>query len=248
MGWLKRQVSRSAPHAPAEPMSAAEFKLRLANSYLDAMFRPWFLDRDEEHGLLLAGPNASIVFLGSCENDQDPEHVRLVFAIANDDGTVTHVPDCVQIPGPDVNTALNRGVETWADTTARAVIGMFQGPRNRVGETFGPDHSHGVPGWTVSAGLIGGWGVGDEHEAHKDWFMRNPPWRLVAPHLLPDLDPARPNGVKFYLATSSASQDVEVRVNGDLHEAATRALREADWPRTEEMTVGRTFAMIVRAD
>ena len=151
MSWLKRQVSRSAPQAAAEPMSAAQFKLRLAKSYLDAMFRPWFLDQDEEHGLLLAGPNAFHRLPRLLRERPGPRAraagLRHRERRRNRDPRSGLRPG----PGPDVNTSVRRGVDTWADTTARAVIGMFQGPHNAVGKTFGPDHPHGVPGWSVSA-------------------------------------------------------------------------------------------------
>lgn len=108
------------------------------------------------------------VFLtpGRCGSaDPTPGHLdlALVYGLGQPEGSTT-VADCVSVPGPDVETRLRRGIQTWVDTTATAVL-TAMGARTPLGAHFGPEDPGGVAGWHIVTGGISGYGTGPEHEA-----------------------------------------------------------------------------------
>lgn len=243
MGWIKRR-----PAAPTYADSPDRYVLGLLADSLNGLTSGWRIVEAEKGPLLVGPADNATVFLtpGRCgEADPRPGHLDLVLAygLGRPEGA-TPVGDCVSIPGPDLETRLRRGVETWTDTTATAVLAAT-GSRTRLGAHFGPDDPSGVPGWHIVAGGVGGYGTGPEHEAMKAWLFENPPWPLLAAAFADELDPERTHAVKAFIGAGNGRVISEVRLNGEIHEAACEALGTANWPRVPDMSVGRCFAMFV---
>lgn len=70
----------------------------------------------------------------------------------------------------------------------------------------------------------------------------------LAPALLPDLAGRQLNGVKLFLGGKSGDDVAEVRVNGEVSEAASAALRALDWPRGERLCWARLFVLLTAPD
>ncbi len=69
----------------------------------------------------------------------------------------------------------------------------------------------------------------------------------LAPALLAELagpGGRRPHGVKLFLGGRAGDDVAEVRVDGEVSEAASAALRALDWPRGERLCWARLFVLL----
>lgn len=245
MGWIKRR-----PASPAYADSPERYILGLLADALNGLTSGWRIADADKGPLLVGVADNATVFLapGRCgETDPGPGHLDLVLAygLGRPEGA-TPVGDCVNVPGPDLETSLRRGIQTWTETTATAVLAAM-GARTRLGAHFGPDDPFGVPGWHIVAGGVGGYGTGAGHEAMRAWLFENPPWPLLAAAFGDELDPAGTHAVKAFIGAGNGRVISEVRLDGEIHEEACEALGTSDWPRVRDVSVGRCFAMFVPA-
>lgn len=241
MGWIKRR-----PASPSYEQSPEHYVLGLLAEALNGLTSGWLVAEADKGPLLLGRDHGATVFLtpGRCgDPDPSPGHLDLVLAYGlGQPGGSTPVADCTSVPGPDLETSLRRAVQTWTDTTATAVLSSL-GARTPLGAHFGPEEPPGVPGWHIVTGGVAGYGTGPDHEAMKAWLFENPPWPLVARAFGDDLDPARTHAVKVFIGAGAGRVVSEVRLDGEIHEAASEALGTSHWPRVGEGSVGRCFAM-----
>ncbi|WP_344664226.1 DUF6348 family protein [Catenulispora yoronensis] len=253
MGWIKRRTAAPEP-APVVTYeeSPERHVLGLLAESLNARGGGWEIT-EATKGPLLMGPRDDLAVIfdpGACgDDDPSPEHLSLLVLYGlGRPGGATRLIDCVSVPGPDLETSLQRAAETWADTTGAALLAALGLPSPVAGH-FGGDDPNGVPGWHIVAGGVGGYGAGPEHSAVKDWLFDNPPWRLLVPALGEELDRSRPHAVKVFLAVGKGTVTSEVRLDGEVHEEASLALMGADWPRVRDVaSVGRLFAMLAPMD
>ncbi|TMR96160.1 DUF6348 family protein [Nonomuraea basaltis] len=201
--------------------------------------RPWQI-RDG----LAKGPGTVGVVLRD-DHAGGPAHLDLDFVLDVDRPEDTTITDCVVGYGATTEEAVDRAVQVWLDTTASAVLELLTQDGSFAGH-FGPADPDGFPGWHAVHGGITGWGTGDDHDAVQRWAVRH----VLLPHLAPALKGtfgrARLNGVKAFFGGGEGSETAEIRVNGDYHEAGSRALADLDWPRPANgVSYARTFMLLV---
>lgn len=84
-----------------------------------------------------------------------------------------------------------------------------------------------------------------QRRQERPWFVEAEPWTALPPVIRQGLDRPSLNGVRLFVGQGGDFTDCEVRINGRRHEPSTAALTELDWPRTEQMSVARTFLLLV---
>jgi hypothetical protein len=103
-----------------------------------------------------------------------------------------------------------------------------------------------VPGWHAVQGPACVFGFGNE--ALAEWLGGNHVLPALAPRLLPELGHPLLNGVKLFLGGRAGDDVAEVRVNGEVSEPASAALRGLDWPRGERLAWARLYVLLLAAD
>ncbi|WP_405010338.1 DUF6348 family protein [Kitasatospora sp. NBC_01539] len=198
-------------------------------------------------GALAKGPGSAAVALAAPHGD-GPAHLDLSFLLEAGRPEETAVTDCVAGFGADSEAAVRRAVEIWASTTGVTMLELLA-HNGRFAGHIHPADADALPGWHAIHGGIVAWGAGDRHNAVQDWTVAHP--------LLPQLAPAFADGfgrdaligVKVFLGGRVGEETAEVRVDGVVHERASKLLLGLDWPRVTEGTAyARTFVLLVHPE
>ena len=90
--------------------------------------------------------------------------------------------------------------------------------------------------------------MAEDANRKQEWFADNAPWHMMVPEINSGLDRPALNGVRLFVGQGGESVSCEVRINGRRHEPASAALAAMDWPRSEKMSVARTFLLLVHPE
>ncbi|MBO0611319.1 DUF6348 family protein [Myceligenerans salitolerans] len=192
------------------------------------------------------GPGSTAVAIQP-DDSGTPSHLDLEFILNVDRREETSVVDCVTGVAKDPFDAVRHAIFQWLQTTGAAVFELFE-QQGEIAGHFSHDDPLGVPGWHTIGGNALGWGYGATDHAVRDWMVANPPWVPIAEDLKSGLDREQFNGIKLYIASSETFTTAEVRINGQIHEPSSQALAVLDWPRTVDLSVGRTYLLLLHGD
>lgn len=215
---------------------------KLATRLAAASRREWRVD-----GTVVRGPGTVGVTLGA-DDTGEPGHLDLDFVLNLDRPETTTLSDCVMGYGATPEESVDRAIGTWLDTTGSAVFELLVQDGSFAGH-FGSDDPRGFPGWHLIHGGIVGWGSGPEREAVQLWALDHPLAPALAPVLGKDLDLTGGQliGVKIFFGGREGVETAEVRVNGEVHDTASAALAELDWPRpVDDLSYARTYLLLVQ--
>ncbi|MGW6916489.1 DUF6348 family protein [Kitasatospora sp. NPDC054939] len=189
-------------------------------------------------GEIVRGPGTTAVAVREHPGESGAGHVDLGFVLQLGRADAPVVWDCAAGLGKTEEEKLANAVRMWATTTASALVELQQ----RRGE-HGDHHDHPeLPGWHAVQGPAAVFGFGNERLA--GWLTEHQVLAALAPALLPELAGRPLNGVKLFLGGRAGDDVAEVRVNGEVSEAASAALRALDWPRGERLCWARLFAVL----
>lgn len=193
-------------------------------------------------GEVVRGPGTTAVAVREHPGIDGAGHVDLGFVLRLGRADAPVVWDCSAGLGKTEEEKLDNAVRMWATTTAAALVEL----RERRGEYADhADHAE-LPGWHAVQGPAAVFGFGNERLA--GWLAEHRVLPALAPALLPDLAGRQLNGVKLFLGGKSGDDVAEVRVNGEVSEAASAALRALDWPRGERLCWARLFVLLTAPD
>ncbi|ONI67850.1 hypothetical protein BWI15_32775 [Kribbella sp. ALI-6-A] len=215
---------------------------KLAAKLAAASGREWRVDGD-----VVRGPGTVGVTLGE-DHSGDAGHLDLNFVLNLDRPETTTLSDCVAGYGDSVEDSVDRAIDLWLGTTGSAVFELLIQDGSFAGH-FGADDPGGFPGWHLIHGGIVGWGTGAEHQAAQLWARDHLLAPVLAPVLTKDLQLTGGQlvGIKVFFGGREGSETAEVRVNGEMHETASAAIAELDWPRpVDDLTYARTFLLLVQ--
>ncbi|AUG77228.1 hypothetical protein CFP65_2394 [Kitasatospora sp. MMS16-BH015] len=189
-------------------------------------------------GELVRGPGSTAVAVR--EHPGDGGHVDLgyVLELGRADGPV--VWDCAAGLGKTEEEKLDSAVRMWATTTAPALVELAE-RRGEHGDHYRPGE---LPGWHAVQGPAAVFGFGSEELA--GWLADHQVLPALAPALRPELTGAPMHGVKLFLGGRAGEDVAEVRVDGEVSEAASAALRTLPWPRGERLCWARLFVLLAR--
>ncbi|MEV6284518.1 DUF6348 family protein [Kribbella sp. NPDC051770] len=213
----------------------------LAGKLAAASKREWSVEGD-----VVRGPGTVGVTLGA-DHTGDPAHLDLNFVLNLERPDTTTLTDCVTGYGDTAEAVVERAIDTWLGTTGSAVFELLV-QDGSFASHFAADDPRGFPGWHLIHGGIVGWGSGAEHQAVQLWAAEHllPP--ALAPVLAKDLELTGGQliGIKVFFGGRAGSETAEVRVNGEVHETASAAIAELDWPRPQDdLSYARTYLLLV---
>ncbi|WP_328459481.1 DUF6348 family protein [Streptomyces sp. NBC_00448] len=191
------------------------------------------------------GPGTAAVVLGH-DHPGSPGHVDLVYLVDRDRPERTAVPDCVTGHGSTLEDKIRGGVTAWATTTAVTLL-EFGAQSGEFATHMLGSSPDGLHGWHAIHGGIIGLGSGPDRAAVQEWIADHPLLPALADALTGTALPRdRPVGVKMFFGSRAGRDTAEVRVDGHVHDRATRALRELPWPRqATDAAYARTFVLLV---
>ncbi|MCU7824790.1 DUF6348 family protein [Kitasatospora sp. DSM 101779] len=203
-----------------------------------------FGQRFTVEGSVVRGPGTTAVAVREHPGEGGGSgHVDLGFAfdVGRADGPV--VWDCTAGLGRTEEERLESAVRMWATTTAAAVVELQEG-RGTHGDHVRPAL---LPGWQAVQGPAAVFGF--DSERLSEWLAGHQLLPELAGALAPELSSgcAEPavTGVKLFLGGRAGEDVAEVRVNGEVSEPASAALRALGWPRGERLCWARLFVLLV---
>ncbi|WP_127356147.1 DUF6348 family protein [Actinacidiphila soli] len=244
MGWRPwRREDRAEPNGGRERLPDTTVLAIVAQGLTEVSGEPWRVA-----GACVEGPGTAAVVLGD-DHPGSPGHFDLVYLIDRNRPQETAVPDCVTGHGPTSEAKARSGVTAWATTTAVTLLELTAGNGAFATHMTGssPD---GIPGWHVIHGGIIGLGSGTDRAAVQEWAADHPLLPALADVLTADTLPRdRLIGVKMFFGSRAGHETAEVRVHGQVHDQATRALRALPWPRqAADAAYARTFVLLVHPE
>ncbi|MFI5643975.1 DUF6348 family protein [Kitasatospora sp. NPDC051705] len=189
-------------------------------------------------GEVVRGPGTTAVAVREHPGGDGSGHVDLgyVLHLGRADGPV--VWDCAAGLGKTEEEKLANAVRMWATTTASVLVELADGRGVYADHADHPE----LPGWHAVQGPAAVFGFGNEHLAA--WLAEHRVMAALAPALRPQLTGPGPVGVKLFLGGKAGDDVAEVRVDGEVSEAASAALRALDWPRGERLCWARLFVLL----
>lgn len=192
-------------------------------------------------GEVVRGPGTTAVAVREHPGDDGAGHVDLGFVLHLGRADAPVVWDCAAGLGKTEEEKLANAVKMWATTTASVLVELADG---RGLHADRPDLP-GLPGWRAVQGPAAVFGFGNEHLAR--WLAEHRVLPALAPALRAELTGPGPVGVKLFLGGKAGDDVAEVRVGGEVSEAASAALRALDWPRGERLCWARLFVLLTAA-
>jgi hypothetical protein len=191
-------------------------------------------------GAIVRGPGSTAVAVRE-HPDTAGGHVDLGYVLALGRADAPVLWDCSAGLGKTEAEKLDNAVRMWATTTVATVMELLDG-HGRYGDTFGPGRPGGVPDRHTVQGPACVFGFGSESLA--EWLGGHHLLPALAERLEPELSHPQLNGVKLFLGGRAGDDIAEVRVNGEISEGASSALRSLDWPRGERLAWARLFVLL----
>ncbi|WP_203826957.1 DUF6348 family protein [Actinoplanes palleronii] len=172
-------------------------------------------------------------------------HFDLAFSTRLDRAGEGLIEDCVSGFG-EPREALGVALDIWKQTSGACFLEMAAGGSGEFAGHFDEDDPAGLPGWHTLISEVVAYGP-DEPSATavQDAMLGHLLLRTIAPQLLPALDREQNNGVKVFLCVTPDSLTAEVRVNGEVVEAATAAMAALPWPTVTDAAFARFYAVAV---
>ncbi|MFB6894535.1 DUF6348 family protein [Kitasatospora sp. NPDC056327] len=189
-------------------------------------------------GEVVRGPGTVAVAVREHPGGEGAGHVDLGWVLELGRADAPVVWDCTAGLGETEEEKLDNAVRMWATTTASALVEPREGGAGRADHADHPE----LPGWHAVQGPAAVFGFGNERLGA--WLAGNRVVPALAPALLPELAGRRPHGVKLFLGGRSGDDVAEVRIDGEVSEAASAALRALDWPRGERLCWARLFVLL----
>ncbi|MFI6443514.1 DUF6348 family protein [Kitasatospora sp. NPDC050543] len=189
-------------------------------------------------GSVVRGPGTTAVAVREHPGQDGAGHVDLGFVLHLGRAEAPVIWDCAAGLGKTEEEKLANAVRMWATTTAATVVEL-QERRGEHGDHYRPRE---LPGWHAVQGPAAVFGFG--RERLSQWLAENELLPALGPALLPELAGTQLGGVKLFLGGKAGDDVAEVRINGEVSERASAALRALHWPRGERLCWARLFVLL----
>ncbi|MFG3227544.1 DUF6348 family protein [Kitasatospora sp. NPDC048194] len=189
-------------------------------------------------GDVVRGPGTTAVAVRDHPGDDGSGHVDLGFVLHLGRADAPVVWDCAAGLGKTEEEKLANAVKMWATTTASVLVELAEGRGVHADHADLPE----LPGWHAVQGPAAVFGFGNEHLA--GWLAEHRVLPALAPALRAEVTGPGPVGVKLFLGGKAGDDIAEVRVGGEVSEAASAALHALDWPRGERLCWARLFVLL----
>lgn len=194
----------------------------------------------------IIGPQGAMVKLGQLHGSEIVGHVDVQFILDINAPRQIGLWDCVCGLGDTDVSRAQCAAAIWAQTTAGVLLELKYSRKGRFADHYLGTDECGFSGWHCIAGAILGYGTGGSGERLQQWWLANPILPTLAKALIGSLNEQNcPYGIKILFGGDDIA---EVRVNGECHEAAARALEALNWPRLKPVGFARSYVLILHPD
>lgn len=218
-----------------------EHRLGLARTevarQLSSIFKEWDVAGDT-----VLGPGTFAIRVED-QHRLGPTHFDIGFVLNRERDDVPVLWDCTAGFGQNEEEIITRAVRNWAACTVPAILELVV-QNGSFAAHLGYDDPKGCAGWHVILGPVTAFGAGVAPKELQSWVLDAPLLPSLGPMVASAFERPMLNGVK--LLFGSAQDDIaEVRVNGVVHEAASRRLKLMKWPRASEAAFARCYWLFV---
>ncbi len=218
-----------------------EYRLGLVRTeiarQLSLIYKEW-----EVVGGKVLGPGTLAVRVED-QHKLGPTHFDIGFVLNRERDDVPVLWDCTAGIGRTEEEIISSAVRNWAECTVPAILEL--GAQNgSFASHLGYDDPKGCAGWHVIHGPVTGFGAGVAPNELQSWVLNTPLLPSLGPMVASSFERSTLNGVKLLFGFAQ-SDIAEVRVNGSLHEAASRRLKLMKWPRAVEPAFVRLYWLFV---
>jgi Family of unknown function (DUF6348) len=234
MIWERRRSPNSAERPSNDEV------LELLRDALGEIAPP-LVDGCQIHNGMLAGVQGwGLVALPN--HTDDPRHFDIGFILWPQPAIVE---DCINgIGSPHEAAAMM--IRIWRETSGACLAEMLTRRGEFASHVDGSD-SVGLPGWHSVVSKVLAYGPDPtSNDTLQGALVHRDVLREIAPQLVPALDRPAHNGIKVFYQRTPTSATAEVRVNGQPHQAASRALAALPWPEVTAPAIARFYAVAVR--
>lgn len=194
-----------------------------------------------DNGHDIEGPGMSSVLVGS-RHPGGTRHVDIGFVLNREHAESPVLWDCVASPSADIASAAAFIAKVWASSVAPVALELFSRD-GRFADHAQGDDGLGLAGWHSIHGPTFGYGAKSVDELQR-WVLEHPPVPALAAQLRSSLTPAKIHTAKFLLVAGAESA-AEVRIDGEVHQAASDALLALPWPRDGVLGALRQYTVFL---
>jgi hypothetical protein len=194
----------------------------------------------------LAGPDHAFVRFGEQHPSRSDGHLDVQFVPDERSGRESALWDCVSGFGPTPLERARTAAHLWANTTAPALLELKYSRRGDFADHYRGNEPSGLAGWHVISGPIIGYGHEDSPHKLQSWWLDNPVLPALSIALEGSIDDGTcPHGIKIFFGGDGIA---EVRLDGEIHEAASRVLANLDWPRIQPAGFVRSYVLVLHRE
>lgn len=192
----------------------------------------------------IVGPLDARVQLCQRRSLDSPGHSDVEFTIYTRHGQPVSFWDCVSATGDSLQEMAELAAHRWVQTTAAAVCELSFSRRGKYADHYFGKDAEGFTGWhSICGGLLPS-GESTDLARLPEWWQQSSPLPALAESLSDSItEEAAPHGIKIYFGLDDLA---EVRLNGEVHEAASETLRSLNWPRVRATL--RTYLILIHRD
>lgn len=213
---------------------------RALHAAIAAQWPGWSLDASG-----LTGPGGERLQLLRKHSIDTKGHYDVRIAFERDAGGSVELWDCVKGYGKDEEGMARTAAHIFAATTAVALREVRAPERIPVADHYHGFALRGVPGWHCVVSPAQGFGNGSDGCALLAWWCTYPWLRRLGKRLTDGVAAGTcPIGVKVLFGADDVA---EVRMHGEVHEAASAALQELPWPRGDRFLL-RCYVLLLRPE
>lgn len=193
----------------------------------------------------IAGPEGALIRLGERHPSRSEGHVDIEVVLNERAATPVGFTDCVTGIGATDTARAAFAAHLWARTTGCALLELKYSRKGEYADHYRGWNELGFTGWHAIAAPILGYGHAVNADRLQHWWLDHSLLPMLSRELSPELGGDTPHGIKILFGGDDVA---EIRVDGEPHEAASSALRELDWPRSEPAAFVRSYVMLLHRE
>jgi uncharacterized protein DUF6348 len=239
------QTRQDAPEpATKESLADAAFESATYDAFRDALngLKPGWTKT--ERGLV--GPGGALVRLGQRHDSTSGGHVDVQFEPDEAKPLKTALWDCVCGFGASSAEKARNAAYLWSQTSAATLFEFKYSRRGDFADHYRGSDPGGFEGWHVITGPVMGYGTGDSAARLQQWYLSNSVLPALSRIMSDSIDESMcPHGVKIFLGGNGVA---EVRLDGEIHDAASEALAKLAWPRLDPPGFVRCYVLVLHRE
>lgn len=195
----------------------------------------------ELRGESLVGQDGLVLRFGERHQSTSPGHVDIEIIFDEDKGDSVRLLDCAVGFGESLSAQAKNCAYLWAATTGGCILELKYSRTGEFASHYEAKDPEGLVGWHAVCSDLIGYGTGNKAKELQDWWVKSTKVLPTIASTLTGMSDS-PHGIKIFFGGEDTA---EVRVDGEYHEAASKALAEMDWPRNDLSGFLRAYVIAI---